>query len=98
VGSRLQNILRGVNSARIYLKQANERAERRLLSVETAAALRTLLEKVLYPGADLRLAWGDLLRNPPHDSICGCSSDEVHRDMLVRYEQLDRTLDYVERE
>src|SRR6478735_4346651 len=98
VGGRLQNILRGVNSARIYLKQANERAERRLLSIETAAALRTLREEVPYPGADLRLAWRDLLRNHPHDSICGCSCDEVHRDMLVRYEQLDRTLDYVERE
>jgi alpha-mannosidase len=98
VGSRLQNVLRGVNSARIYLKQANERAERRLLSIETAAALRTLREGVPYPAADLRLAWRDLLRNHPHDSICGCSCDEVHRDMLVRYEQLDRTLDYVERE
>src|SRR5207253_2215062 len=43
-------------------------------------------------------AWRDLLRNHPHDSICGCSCDEVHRDMLVRYEQLGRTLDYVERE
>ncbi|MGZ4289877.1 MAG: glycoside hydrolase family 38 N-terminal domain-containing protein [Gaiellaceae bacterium] len=98
VGSRLQNVLRGVNSARIYLKQANERAERRLLSIETAAALRTLREDAPYPAADLRLAWRDLLRNHPHDSICGCSCDEVHRDMLVRYEQLDRTLDYVERE
>jgi alpha-mannosidase len=98
VGSRLQNVLRGVNSARIYLKQANERAERRLLSIETAAALRTLREEAPYPAADLRLAWRDLLRNHPHDSICGCSCDEVHRDMLVRYEQLDRTLDYVERE
>ena len=97
VGGRLQNILRGVNSARIYLKQANERAERRLLSIETAAALRTLREEVPYPGADLRLAWRDLLRNHPHDSICGCSCDEVHRDMLIRYEHLDRTLDYVER-
>ena len=29
VGSRLQNLLRGVNSARIYLKQANDLAERR---------------------------------------------------------------------
>jgi alpha-mannosidase len=95
VGSRLQNVLRGVNSARIYLKQANERAERRLLSIETAAALRTLRESAPYPAADLRLAWRDLLRNHPHDSICGCSCDEVHRDMLVRYEQLDRTLDYV---
>jgi alpha-mannosidase len=98
VGSRLQNVLRGVNSSRIYLKQANERAERRLLSVETAAALRTLRGAAPYPAADLRLAWRDLLRNHPHDSICGCSCDEVHRDMLVRYEQLDRTLDYVERE
>ena len=98
VGSRLQNILRGVNSARIYLKQANERAERRLLSIETAAALRTLREDAPYPAADLRLAWRDLLRNHPHDSICGCSCDEVHRDMLVRYEQLDRTLDFVGRE
>src|SRR5437660_1711567 len=98
VGSRLQNVLRGVNSARIYLKQANERAERRLLSIETAAALRTLREDAPYPAADLRLAWRDLLRNHPHDSICGCSCDEVHRDMLVRYEQLDRTLDVVERE
>jgi alpha-mannosidase len=95
VGSRLQNILRGVNSARIYLKQANERAERRLVSIETAAALRTLRDDAPYPAADLRLAWRDLLRNHPHDSICGCSCDEVHRDMLVRYEQLDRTLDYV---
>jgi alpha-mannosidase len=98
VGSRLQNVLRGVNSARIYLKQANERAESRLLSIETAAALRTLRGEAPYPAEDLRLAWRDLLRNHPHDSICGCSCDEVHRDMLVRYEQLDRTLDYVERE
>jgi alpha-mannosidase len=98
VGSRLQNVLRGVNSARIYLKQANERAERRLLSIETAAALRTLRGEAPYPAEDLRLAWRDLLRNHPHDSICGCSCDEVHRDMLVRYEELDRTLDYVERE
>jgi alpha-mannosidase len=98
VGSRLQNILRGVNSARMYLKQANERAERRLLGVETVAALRTLRDGSRFPHQDIRLAWRDLLRNHPHDSICGCSCDEVHRDMLVRYEQLDRTLDIVERE
>ncbi|HUZ97882.1 MAG TPA: glycosyl hydrolase-related protein [Gaiellaceae bacterium] len=98
VGSRLQNILRGVNSARMYLKQANERAERRLLSTEAVAALRTLRDGSRFPHEDIRLAWRDLLRNHPHDSICGCSCDEVHRDMLVRYEQLDRTLEIVERE
>jgi alpha-mannosidase len=93
VGSRFQNVLRGVNSARMYLKQVNERAERRLLAVETVAALRTLRDGSAFPHAGVRLAWRDLLRNHPHDSICGCSCDEVHRDMVVRYEQLDRTLD-----
>ena len=98
VGGRLQNVLRGVNSARIYLKQANERAERRLLAAETATALRTLRDGTPFPAAAVRLAWRDLLRNHPHDSICGCSCDEVHRDMLVRYAHLDRTLEIVERD
>ena len=98
VGSRLQNVLRGVNSSRVYIKQANERAERRLLAAETVAALRALRAGDAFPHADVRLAWRDLLRNHPHDSICGCSCDEVHRDMVVRYEQLDRTIGAVARE
>jgi alpha-mannosidase len=92
LGSRLHNVLRGVNSARLYLKQANERAERRLLGAETLAALRTLRTGEPFPVPDFRLAWRQLLRCHPHDSICGCSCDEVHRDMLVRYSLLDRTV------
>jgi alpha-mannosidase len=97
LGSRLQNVLRGVNSARLYLKRANERAERRLLAAETLGALRTLHTGERFPVADFRLAWARLLRCQPHDSICGCSCDEVHRDMLVRYELLDRTVAELER-
>jgi alpha-mannosidase len=97
LGSRVQNILRGVNSARLYLKVANERAERRLLAAETLGALRTLRTGELFPISDFRLAWRQLLRCHPHDSICGCSCDEVHRDMLVRYEQLDRMVTQLER-
>ena len=97
VGSRLQNVLRGVNSARLYLKRANERAERRLLEVETLGALQTLQTHQRFPVADFRLAWRELLKCHPHDSICGCSCDEVHRDMLVRYEQLERTVAHLER-
>ncbi len=97
VGSRLQNVLRGVNSARLYLKRANERAERRLLEVETLGALRTLCTGERFPAADFRLAWRQLLKCHPHDSICGCSCDEVHRDMLVRYELLERTVGQLQR-
>ena len=97
LGSRLQNVLRGVNSARMYLKRVNECAERRLLEVETLGALRTLQTRQRFPVSDFRLAWRELLKCHPHDSICGCSCDEVHRDMLVRYEQLERTVSHLER-
>jgi alpha-mannosidase len=60
--------------------------------------LRSLREETPFPSAAVRLAWRHLLQNHPHDSICGCSCDEVHRDMLVRYEQLDRTVDVIERD
>lgn len=35
----------------------------------------------------LNKAYDYLLKNQPHDSICGCSCDEVHRDMDYRYNQ-----------
>jgi alpha-mannosidase len=92
LGSRIQNVLRGVNSSRLYLKQANERAERQLLGIETLAALAALKTGDPFPLADFTLAWRELLKNHPHDSICGCSCDETHRDMLVRYGSLERAV------
>ena len=35
----------------------------------------------------MELAWKYLLQNQPHDSICGCSVDQVHVDMRYRYDQ-----------
>jgi 2-O-(6-phospho-alpha-D-mannosyl)-D-glycerate hydrolase len=96
LGSRVQNVLRGVNSARLYVKRANEQAEQRLLAVETLTALRSLRDGTPFPKADFELAWRELLRCQPHDTICGCSCDEVHRDALVRYESLRRTLSHLQ--
>ena len=28
------------------------------------------------------------MKNHPHDSICGCSVDEVHREMVTRFESV----------
>ncbi len=35
----------------------------------------------------LRVAWTQVLANHAHDSVCGCSIDQVHRDMRARYDQ-----------
>lgn len=46
-----------------------------------------------FEGIDIEKAYYDiacryLLKNQPHDSICGCSIDKVHKDMLYRYSQV----------
>jgi alpha-mannosidase len=70
----------------MYLKQANERCERELACAETLCALALLTRPGFrHPRGELRLAWRELLRNHPHDSICGCSVDEVHEDMGQRF-------------
>lgn len=83
----LAYILPGVLSARTYLKQANSRAQ--LLLERYAEPLVALAWWGGASGDDphrgLQLAWKTLLLNHPHDSICGCSVDQVHREMLPRF-------------
>ena len=35
-------------------------------------------------------AWRLLMENHPHDSICGCSIDQVHNEMKTRFDQVDQ--------
>jgi alpha-mannosidase len=85
LGGRFQTVTRGVNSSRMPLKQENERCERELHETETLASLATMVSNYRYPYEEPQVAWCELLRNQPHDSIGGCSVDRVHRDMLQRY-------------
>ena len=92
--------LLGTAGSRLPLKQANAGCQRLLERVaEPLAALA--LRRVPALGEDVDAAWRELLRNHPHDSICGTSTDEVHREMAVRFarardragEIADRALD-----
>jgi mannosylglycerate hydrolase len=83
-------LLGGTISTRMYLKQANYRAE--LLLEKYAEPLSTLAWTLFggrYPQAELRHAWRLLLSNLPHDSICGCGIDAVHDEMMERYGYLE---------
>ncbi|MEK3682570.1 alpha-mannosidase [Paenibacillus sp. FSL R10-2736] len=75
-------------SARVYLKQLNQRGQTLLeKGAEPLAALAYLASGQAYPHALLTYAWKTLMQNHPHDSICGCSVDEVHREMITRFEK-----------
>lgn len=75
-------------SARVYLKQQNQLGQTLLeKGAEPLAALATLAGVKEYPHELLTYAWKTLMQNHPHDSICGCSIDEVHREMVARFEK-----------
>ena len=93
-------LLPGVYSARMYLKQANRKLEHRLThQVEPLLAMaQTLLpqgQRPRYAKQELDLAWKTLILNHPHDSICGCSVDEVHRENEVRFDQVQELTDAI---
>ncbi len=83
-------ILAGTLSSRIYLKQENEKSQTLLEKyAEPASAVAHILGKE-YPTEYLRYAWKLLMQNHPHDSICGCSIDQVHDEMTPRFAQVQQ--------
>lgn len=93
-------LLPGVLSTRLWLKQRNHTVQTLL---EQWAEPFTLLAdqltadwpnpphgRVQNPTPLLRQAWRLLLQNHPHDSICGCSIDQVHEEMKPRFDQAEQ--------
>ncbi len=78
------NILMGVGSNRVDVKQAASRAERSLEQLaEPLSALFVPADR--WPSPFLDLAWTLVIRNSAHDSICACSADDVVDAVLHRY-------------
>jgi hypothetical protein len=76
-------VLPNVLSSRSYLKVQNRRTEHDLKTLEALIAMAHPFE----PYANQRIVdsmWETLLLNHPHDSICGCSIDDVHTEMETR--------------
>ncbi len=78
------NLLMGVASNRVDVKQAAAVAERALERLaEPLSALFLPAEQ--WPATLLDEAWLEVIRNSAHDSICACSVDEVCDAVLVRF-------------
>ena len=85
--SQYSHLLPAVLSTRMWIKQQNTATEHMLerwMEPLTAWAWKL---GAPYPKGLVKLAWKYLLQNHPHDSICGCSIDQVHRENSVRFAQ-----------
>lgn len=74
-------------SARVYIKQMNQIGQALLEKVAEPLASFAYLLGENYEHHLFEYAWKTLMQNHPHDSICGCSVDEVHREMVTRFEK-----------
>ena len=86
-------LLGGTLSTRMYLKQKNDIVQNKIERyLEPLLAIEKLCGQETDSYGYLDYIWKKILENHPHDSICGCSIDEVHREMMTRYaciEQLE---------
>jgi alpha-mannosidase len=81
------HLLPNVYSNRAHQKQQRARVETLLERV--AEPLAALVPGFEWPEEELREAWRLLLWNGAHDSVCGCSVDEVARAVDERYERAE---------
>ncbi len=79
-----EHVLKGVLSSRISAKLLNFETE--ILYQHYVEPLMALarLEGKDVPLEQLWYGWKLILRSQPHDSICGCSRDEVHETVVNR--------------
>ena len=88
-------VLPNILSSRVHLKLSNARSQHLLEKwAEPFACAASMLGGEAHEGL-IRTAWKWLLRNHPHDSIGGCSTDAVHRQMETRTEWCDEIADTV---
>ena len=84
------SVLPGTLSSRMYIKQANNETETWISKYAEPSCSFAWMSGQSYPSDMLTYAWKFLMQNHPHDSICGCSIDQVHREMMPRFEQVQQ--------
>ncbi len=90
-GVDAQWLIPGVTSSRVNIKQANAACQSLLCQwAEPVSVFAHTALGLPYPQGFLDVAWKWLIQNHPHDSICGCSIDSVHEDMLYRFHQAEQ--------
>jgi alpha-mannosidase len=79
--------LKDTMSSRMYLKIRNAEVERALMQWCEPFCVMAEKQGMEYPKSALRLAWKHVLANHSHDSIGGLSPDQIHKDMMGKFDQ-----------
>jgi mannosylglycerate hydrolase len=87
---KYSHLLAGVLSSRMWIKQKNTEIEYLFEKyTEPISTITWALDKYTdfeYPRDYILTGLKWVLKNHPHDSICGCSIDQVHEEMKTRFD------------
>ena len=76
-------------SSHYPIKQQNDRCQNILEKQTEPMCALSALDGIDLNHSFVKRAYKYLLQNHPHDSICGCSIDQVHKDMEFRFDQTE---------
>ncbi len=82
------HLMGDVISSRTKIKQANNQAENELQRWAEPFQTMAFMLGDDYPSGPLMMAWKYLLKNHPHDTICGAGVDQMEKDMMFRFDQV----------
>ncbi len=80
-----------IASTRMKQKRLNRKMERLLERTVEPICTLLWLKGADYPEEIINDTWKNLLKNQFHDSIGGCCTDEVHKDIDHRYSNIETT-------
>lgn len=69
------------------IKQQNDRCQNLLEKQTEPLCVLSMLDGININRSFVEEAYKYLIQNHPHDSICGCAIDQVHKDMEYRFDQ-----------
>ena len=84
-------ILEGSYSSRLDIKRYNVETCHKLDIADRL--VHYFNEEKYYP--IINYAYKLLLQNQAHDSICGCSTDDVHKENIIRYKKIQQIADNI---
>lgn len=104
-GKGLNNrVLKNVLSSMVHLKQANDACETAItcwaepldfVALNNTSPSGSEINSHLDRSGFITEAWKQIMQNHPHDSICGCSISDVHKDNECRFRQASQIVDRI---
>lgn len=95
---KYMRVHRTISSTRMDIKIANVTIENKITNILEPLAATAYLFGFEYHHGLIELMWKEIMKNHAHDSISCCCTDQVHKEIMARFElahdKADKLIDF----